>query len=86
MFEAMATGMPVVVWAGTGAHEVLTDGVNGLVVPERDPLAILNAILRLVEDDTLRMSLSREGRRLVESSLSWKQLGTVMEGLFQQVV
>ena len=43
--EAMACGLPVVVTPNTGSNDLVTEGVNGSVVPIRDPQAIADAIL-----------------------------------------
>jgi glycosyltransferase involved in cell wall biosynthesis len=82
VFEAMATGLPTVVSRGAGASEVITDGVDGLLVPERAPQAIVDAVQKIITDDSLRAFLSERGRALVEETLSWEQLATAMEKLF----
>lgn len=54
LLEAMALGKPVVVTNAGGLPEVVSDGVEGLVVPPANPAALAQAILRLVGDDDLR--------------------------------
>ena len=44
--EAMACGLPVVLTSHTGANDFVRPGVNGEIVPIRDPGAIANAILK----------------------------------------
>lgn len=46
--EAMAHGLPVITTPNCGA--VVTDGVDGFIVPIRDPEAIANALLQLAND------------------------------------
>jgi len=43
--EAMACGLPVVVTPNTGSNDLVSEGVNGSVVPIRDPQAIADAVL-----------------------------------------
>jgi len=43
--EALACGLPVITTPNTGASDLITEGVNGNVIPIRDPEAIANAIL-----------------------------------------
>lgn len=50
LLEAMALGKPVAVSAATGNLEVVTDGVDGLLVPPLDPVAWAGAITRLASD------------------------------------
>jgi glycosyltransferase involved in cell wall biosynthesis len=47
VLEAMAMGRPVVVTAAGGMAEAVRDGVDGYVVPTRQPHALADAIERL---------------------------------------
>lgn len=53
VLEAMSQGLTVVVSDHTGASDVVDHGVNGYVVPIRDPQAIAQAFERLASDRTL---------------------------------
>lgn len=55
--EAMARGLPVIVTPNCG--EVVTDGIDGFIVPARDGQALAQAIVRLDEDRSLLESMSR---------------------------
>jgi len=48
--EAMAVGTPVVATAVDGLPEVVTDGVDGALVPPRDPAALAAGVLRVLAD------------------------------------
>lgn len=56
--EALAVGCPVIATAVGGVPEVVRDGVNGLLVPPGDPVALAAAISRLLSDPELRSQLS----------------------------
>jgi glycosyltransferase involved in cell wall biosynthesis len=56
--EAFATGVPVIATAVGGIPEMLTDGVNGLLI-ERSATAIELAIERLLKEPELRERLGR---------------------------
>jgi glycosyltransferase involved in cell wall biosynthesis len=47
--EAMACGLPVVLTPNTGANDFVQPGVNGEIVPIRDPKAIADAVLKWAE-------------------------------------
>ena len=66
LVEAMASGMPVVATRISGIPELITDGVDGLLVNERDPTALARAIERLRRDDELAAQLGRAARHRVE--------------------
>lgn len=62
--EAMGCGTAVVSTdCPYGPSEIITDGVNGLLVPTRDPPALAAAILRVLRDPALKKRLAQEGKR-----------------------
>jgi glycosyltransferase involved in cell wall biosynthesis len=56
IYEALANGLPVVTTEASGS--VVRDGVEGLLVAERDGEAIADAIARIAADRDLRGSMS----------------------------
>ena len=62
VIEAMACGIPVVVADSGGVREAVTDGVEGFVVPRRDPRAMADALERLWRDPELRERMGLEAR------------------------
>jgi len=86
VFEAMASGLPVIVSRTAGASEVLTHDENALIVDPKKPSEIALSIQRLVNDPVLYKKLSRYGRVFVEKKLSWKQYAQTMLGIFKRVM
>jgi L-malate glycosyltransferase len=67
VLDAMAFGLPVVATAAGGIPEAVEHGVTGFVVPVRDPVALGQALLDVLEDPELRVRLGAAGRaRFVE--------------------
>ena len=66
LIEAAAMSRPIVATAIPGVVEVVEDGVNGLLVPPRDPSALAEAIGRLLDDPALRSRYGTVGRRKAE--------------------
>ncbi|MBA2461610.1 MAG: glycosyltransferase family 4 protein [Actinobacteria bacterium] len=64
--EAMAMGLPVIVSEHTSAHDVVTDGQEGYVVPIRDAPAIVDRLRALHDDADLRRSLGAAARLRAE--------------------
>jgi glycosyltransferase involved in cell wall biosynthesis len=52
--EAMAAGKPVVCCGDTAVEELVQDGTNGVVVPQRDDAALAEALARLLQDGEAR--------------------------------
>lgn len=64
--ESMVAGIPVIVSARSGLVELVSDGENGLVVPEGDPEGLARAIERLAAAE-LRQALGRANRNRAAS-------------------
>jgi phosphatidylinositol alpha-mannosyltransferase len=62
LLEAMSLGKPIVASAIEGFAAVLTDGVEGIAVPPRDPQKLAEAILRLIRNKQLREQMGSRGR------------------------
>lgn len=74
LIEAMAAGVPVVATDVPGIRDVVQNGVNGLLVPVRDPAALAKALRRLEEDSRLRKSLIEGGKLSVQERYSWQNV------------
>jgi D-inositol-3-phosphate glycosyltransferase len=61
--EAMACGSPVVASRVGGLQTTVRDRVTGLLVPDHDPVALAEALGRVLDDADLRWRLGREGVR-----------------------
>ena len=68
IMEAMAMRVPVVVTGAGGVPELVDDGVDGLLVPPREPARMAEALLKLLRDPALAARLSESGRRKIETS------------------
>ncbi|HEX3454151.1 MAG TPA: glycosyltransferase, partial [Gaiellaceae bacterium] len=69
--EALASGRPLIATNVGGIPEVVHDGDNGLLVPEKDPVALAAAIERVRTDPDLRERLSARAREFALERLSW---------------
>lgn len=64
VLEAMAMGRPVVTTDVPGCRETVRNGVNGFLVPPRDPRALASAMERFILDPSLVNAMGSEGRRI----------------------
>jgi len=62
LIEALALGVPIIATDVGGNPEVITDSVDGLLVPAGDAPALAHALARILGDEELRASLSAHTR------------------------
>ncbi|TMB54474.1 MAG: glycosyltransferase, partial [Chloroflexi bacterium] len=84
ILEAMARGRPVVASAVGGIPEVLTNGLDGLLVPPADPAALASACLRLARSPALRRSLGEAGRATVAARFSLDAMVRSVEAVYDE--
>ncbi|MBK7629700.1 MAG: glycosyltransferase [Ignavibacteriales bacterium] len=71
VLESSACGKPVIVSNVGGLPEVVEDGKTGFVVEKQNPEAIANVIIRLIENEHLRMEIGNNGRNKVVNEYNW---------------
>lgn len=76
--EAMACGTPVVATGTGGSSEFLLDGINCLLCPPGDPVALAGVIQRLAAEEGLRRAVGEGGLRTA-SELSVDRLAELLE-------
>lgn len=64
--EAMALGLPVVTTDVPGCRETVVEGVNGYLVPARDPVRLADAMRRYLDHPETIVSMGLESRRLAQ--------------------
>ncbi len=57
LMEATSMGMPIIATAVGGVPQIITDGVDGLIVPPGEPDLLAGAVRRLASDPELRARL-----------------------------
>jgi glycosyltransferase involved in cell wall biosynthesis len=66
VLEGMASGLPVIITPLCGYEGIVEDGVEGFLVPPRDPQAIAERLRRLSADGELRVRMGRAARARAE--------------------
>jgi glycosyltransferase involved in cell wall biosynthesis len=84
--EGMVAGLPVVATAVGGLVEVLRDNVSGLLVPRREPEALADAVVRLIDEPALRQRLGAAARRFIKEEYSIEAAARRVEAVYDQML
>ena len=84
--EAMAMELPVITSDIRGIRELVDDGLNGLLVPDKKPVAIADAIERLSRDKALSAIMGRAARKKILSDFNIRREAQKIQTIFQQAV
>ena len=84
VMEAMASGLPVVSSAIGGVPEMVQKPITGLLVPEHQPLALADAMARLLGDRAFSRSLGEAGRQRASELFAIEKSVAVLRILFRQ--
>jgi glycosyltransferase involved in cell wall biosynthesis len=84
--QAMACGCPIIATTNTGASDLFTHGVEGFIVPIRDPQALTERMQQIADDPALQSSMSEAALRRVRSMGGWSDYGTKWETLLHSMV
>lgn len=86
LLEGMAAGLPAVAtWHG-GIPEAVSDGRNGLLVPEKSPVELAAAVLRLMGDPALLATMSREAAASTEANFGAARQIAALEDCYEEAI
>jgi glycosyltransferase involved in cell wall biosynthesis len=85
LLEAMATGRPCITTDLPGVRENILPGITGLIVPPKDEQALADAILKLVENDELRIQMGFNARKAVEKD-SLDKFAEGIEAVYREAI
>lgn len=84
--EAMACGLPVIVSAAAGVSEIVTDGVDGLILKDaRDAVSLAAIIRRLYEEKEFRERLAERAAETARG-YKWENNGRDLAAIFQDAL
>ena len=83
--QALAMGVPCVSVDLDGAPEVVVPGRTGYLVPPRDPVALADAVARLLSDEALRARMGKAGREFVDPAFRAATMVDRIAALYQRL-
>lgn len=84
--EALLMERPVVATRVGGMPESVRDGETGLLVPPKDPEALANAIMRLLNNRDEALAFGRAGRRLMLERFTSAKTADDVAAIYRQLV
>ena len=84
--QAMACGLPVIATTNTGAEDLFTDGVEGFIVPIRDPKAILEKIQWMLDNPVKRQEMGHAALQRAQSLGGWDTYGERCLAMYREVL
>jgi glycosyltransferase involved in cell wall biosynthesis len=80
--EAMRANVPVVLSDVVGNRDVVEPGISGLLVPAGDPAALASAVVRLLDDQSLRQALAAAAVERLRQRFDVAQMGAALTDLY----
>ena len=84
--EAALCGMPIVTTDKDGCKDVIRDGWNGYVTPARNPRAMADRILDLLNDRTVGERMGVRGPDLIKSTFSLDEIVNQHAALYERLL
>ena len=86
LIEAMELGLPIVASNVGGIPDVVVNGESGILVPEKDPVALANAFKRLEANPTLIQKLLAGARKRIDKCFTWDGIIERQVEVYKKVV
>ena len=73
--EAMSAGKPVIVTKAVGAaYDLVRDGINGYIVPDKDPDALCDAIISIIENPCIQKRMGAQSFSILQSGFTYENM------------
>ncbi|MBN1795977.1 MAG: glycosyltransferase [Sedimentisphaerales bacterium] len=86
LIEAQAAGLPAVATSIGSVGEIISDGKTGFIVPAREPYAVAEKLLYLIEHKELWPEMGRLARRHIESKYDINKLNDRLVNIYQEIL
>lgn len=75
--EAMATGLPIITSDIPGCRDTVLDGVNGFLIPPRDPVKLAEKMIYFINNPSRVIEMGRESRILCEQKFDQNKVNNI---------
>lgn len=82
LLEAMASGCPVIGSNVGGIPDIIIDGENGFLVPERDSAMLAEKIIQVFSDGKLKETFQKKGYARIQHSFTWDSISFQISNVY----
>ena len=86
LLEGASFGLPLVTTDTVGCRDVVTDGVNGFLVPVRDIDKLEKAIYKLINNEDLRIRMGNESLKIIKENFSEEIINAQTIDIYRELV
>ena len=86
LLEAMAAGVPIVATDIPGNSEAIRSGVDGYLVPPKDPCALANAVIEILNNPSIASTFRQNCRERIVNKFSRKNMLDAVGKMYQQIL
>lgn len=86
LLEGMSLGVPAVVSDFGGNPGVISNGENGVIVPQKNSDAIAKAIIRLFENDALIGNMRKKAKEIFNAKFKAEVMSRNIEAFYMQIL
>lgn len=72
--EALSSGVPLIGTNVGGIPFIVKDGITGILVQPKNEIEIYKALIKLIDDEQLRMTMGINARKFIEDNFSWDSI------------
>lgn len=86
LLEAMACGLPPVVTDILGNREWIKNGENGFLFPPKNPTALAEKVIQLIENPSLRKRFGEKCFQIIKQRATWEKCVSKMEAIYKSLL
>ncbi len=84
--QAMSCGLPVICTVNSGGEEIISDNVEGFVLPIRDKIKLKDKILFLYNNRNICMDMGNKAKKKAAKHFSWEMYGQKAISIYQDLL
>lgn len=86
LVQTSAAGIANISYDAEGVSEIITDGVNGYVIPSHDEKTFVEKMVQLIRNKKIRAQFGKVGTRIADERWSLTKLGTDTKALYEKLL